>query len=157
MAIIDNELIFTKTTSGGSACGFTPIAVSAGASRSVSIDSGFQKIIDLGADGDALGGHELTFTVVGNGAAVTSAPTLKATWKTCPNSSFADSNTKVIAETPAVPIVANGGVMYRMKIMDNVKRFNKVDLAVNVVSGGAVASSTAGVAPGVMVFLTKEQ
>ena len=157
MAIIDKELIFTKTTSDGSACGFTPIGVTAGASRTVTIDSGFQKVIDLGADGDALGGHELTFTVVGNGAAVTSAPTLKASWKTCSNSSFAASDTKEIAVTPAVPIVANGGVMYRMKIMDNVKRFNKVELAVNVVSGGAVASSTAGVAPGVMVYLSKEQ
>lgn len=140
--ILDHDLFFTVTSGV-----VTPAPVTSAGSQTCA------NVIDLGQGGDALGGNELAFHVVGNGATITGsgAATVKASWETCPDSGFAASNTKEIAVTPAVPIAPNGGLMYRMKIMDGVERFNRVKLTTAIASGTTVASA------GVNVFLTKEQ
>lgn len=140
MAILDKELVFTQ-----SAGVVTPAPITAAGTQTC------QKVIDLGQDGDALGGHELTFHINAAKAATSGTVTVKAQWETCKNSSFAASDTKVIAETPAVPYVPNGGVMYRMKIMDGVQRFNRVKLVTSLGSGASITSGA------VQVYLTKEQ
>ena len=138
--ILDKDLYFTVNSSGT----VTPLAV-----PTTNNGSSSTAVIDLGAEVNPLGGHELTFHVVGNkGGSVTSSPTIKVDWQTSPNIS---SGYKTIATTPALPVVANGGVMYRMKIVDGVQRYNKAVVTTTLGTSGAVSSKT------VDIFLTKEQ
>jgi len=137
--ILDKDLFFTVNSSGVP----TPLAVP------TSNTSSSTAVIDLGAEVNPLGGHELTFHVHGNsGGSVTSSPTIKVDWKTSPNGS---SNWKTIATTPPLPVVVNGGVMYRMKIVDGVQRYNQAVVTTTLGTSGAVSSKT------VEIFLTKEQ
>lgn len=137
--ILDKDLIFTKNSSGVP----TPQSVA-------SATTATSGVIDLGAEVNPLGGHELTLYVTGNAvASVTGSPTVQVKWETADNSSF--TSAAEIAITPALVVTAKGGVMYRMKIMDGVKRYNRVKIVVTVPSGAAATGKT------VEVFLTKEQ
>ena len=154
--IIDSDLVFTQNSSGGFAP--VPVTATAGSARVVS-SATCSKTLDFLKGGDALGGNELTLMLVQQGlATVTSGgAAVKVEWETCPDSSFAASNTKVAAETPYVPVVPNGGTLYRMKPLDGIDRYNRAQVYVSAGASSSVASATSGVTPGVNVFLTKEQ
>ena len=137
--ILDKDLFFTVNSSGT----VTPLAV-----PTTNNGSSSTAVIDLGAEVNPLGGHELTFHVHCNsGGSVTSSPTIKVDWKTSPDS----SSWKTIATTPDLPVVVNGGVMYRMKIVDGVKRYNQAVVTTKLPTSASVSSKT------VDIFLTKEQ
>lgn len=139
--ILDKDLFFTVNSSGT----VTPLSV-----PTTNNGSSSTAVIDLGAEVNPLGGHELTFHVHGNsGGSVTSSPTIKVDWQTSPSGS--SGTWKTIATTPALPVVANGGVMYRMKIVDGVQRYNQAVVTTTLNTSGAVSSKT------VDIFLTKEQ